>query len=108
MKRKFQFLRRQNTDTVVDHDNSLSIFTMTTYDQALLWSRSLDDLLRDKSKENFIRNFSLWWHNTYLRKRVESYVKCQKSPGRLRIHEVPHQNRNYEIISKMSYSNMCN
>jgi hypothetical protein len=56
MKRKFQFLRRQNTDTVVDHDNSLSIFTMTTYDQALLWSRSLDDLLRDKSKENFIRN----------------------------------------------------
>ena len=59
MKRKFQFLRRQNTDTVVDHDNSLSIFTMTTYDQALLWSRSLVDLLRDKSKEKYIRNFCL-------------------------------------------------
>ena len=57
---------------------------------------------------NLPRILGLRWHNAYLRKWVESYVKCQKSPGRLRIHEVPHQHQNYEMISKMSYSNMCN
>jgi hypothetical protein len=51
MKRKFQFLRRRNTDTALVPNCSLPIhFTIPTYEQALQWSRSFDSLLNDKSK----------------------------------------------------------
>lgn len=51
MKRKFQFLRRRNTDTALVPNCSLPIhFTIPTYEQALQWSRSFESLLKDKSK----------------------------------------------------------
>lgn len=76
MKRKFQFLRRQNTDcTVVDHDNSLTIFTMTTYDQALLWSRSLDDLLRDK---NGLELFLGFLRSEFSEENLEFWIACEE------------------------------
>ena len=51
MKRKFQFLRRRNTDTALVPNCSLPIhFTIPTYEQAFQWSRSFDSLLNDKSK----------------------------------------------------------
>lgn len=49
MKKKFQFLRRRNTDTAIGGEcHSSSVFRRPTPDQVQKWSRSFDSLLNDK------------------------------------------------------------
>lgn len=51
MKRKFQFLRRRNTDTALVPKFALPLhYTIPSYEQAFQWSRSFDSLLNDKCK----------------------------------------------------------
>ena len=51
MKKKFQFLRRRNTDTALVPKFSLPLhYAIPSYEQAFQWSRSFDSLLNDKCK----------------------------------------------------------
>ncbi|CAC5407441.1 unnamed protein product [Mytilus coruscus] len=75
MKKKFQFLRRQNTDSVVDHESSFPFFNTTTYDQALQWSKSLEDLLRDK---NGVELFLLFLRSEFSEENLEFWIACEE------------------------------
>ncbi|XP_076091923.1 uncharacterized protein LOC143063592 [Mytilus galloprovincialis] len=75
MKKRFQFLRRQNTDTVVDQENSFSFFSVTTYDQALQWSRSVEDLLHDK---NGLELFLGYLRSEFSEENLEFWIACEE------------------------------
>ncbi|VDI63387.1 regulator of G-protein signalling 3 [Mytilus galloprovincialis] len=75
MKKKFQFLRRQNTDSVVDHESSFPFCNTTTYDQAMQWSKSLEDLLRDK---NGVELFLLFLRSEFSEENLEFWISCEE------------------------------
>ena len=62
MKKKFQFLRRRNTDTAIGGDcHSSPVFRRPSPEQVQKWSRSFDCLLNDKGQYLILQEKQHFW-----------------------------------------------
>ncbi|XP_052092517.1 regulator of G-protein signaling 4-like [Mytilus californianus] len=59
----------------MDHESSFPFFNTTTHDQALQWSKSLDDLLRDK---NGVELFLLFLRSEFSEENLEFWIACEE------------------------------
>ncbi|XP_048779106.1 uncharacterized protein LOC125682519 isoform X3 [Ostrea edulis] len=75
MKKKFQFLRRRNTDTAIGGECRSSVFLRPTPDQAQKWSRSFDNLLNDKGGLELFRGFL---RSEFSEENLEFWIACQE------------------------------
>lgn len=76
MKRKFQFLRRRNTDTALVPKFSLPLqFSIPTHEQCLQWSRSFDSLLSDKSGLELFKGFL---KSEFSEENLEFWIACEE------------------------------
>lgn len=76
MKKKFQFLRRRNTDTAIGGEcHSSSVFRRPTPDQVQKWSRSFDSLLNDKGGIELFRGFL---RSEFSEENLEFWIACQE------------------------------
>ncbi|XP_021340940.1 uncharacterized protein LOC110441944 isoform X2 [Mizuhopecten yessoensis] len=73
MKRKFQFLRRRNTDTALV-GSLLSVHSRPTSDQASQWSHSFDTLLGDKYGIELFKGFL---RSEFSEENLEFWIACQ-------------------------------
>lgn len=84
MKKKFQFLRRRNTDTAIGGEcHSSSVFRRPTPDQVQKWSRSFDSLLNDKGMCPYrsIRIPTWWalWKKWKKSHYFNKYINCAEN-----------------------------
>lgn len=76
VKRKFQFLRRRNTDMTLVPKFSLSQnFIIPTHDQALRWSQSFEFLLNDKSGLELFMGFL---KSEFSEENLEFWIACEE------------------------------
>ncbi|XP_063423158.1 uncharacterized protein LOC134707377 isoform X2 [Mytilus trossulus] len=76
MKRKFQNLRRRNTDTALVPKFSLPLhFTIPTYDQAFQWSKSFESLLTDNSGLELFKGFL---KSEFSEENLEFWIACEE------------------------------
>lgn len=75
MKKKFQFLRRRNTDTAIGGECHTPSFIRPSSDQAQRWSRSFDSLLNDKGGLELFRGFL---RSEFSEENLEFWIACQE------------------------------
>ncbi|KAK3088040.1 hypothetical protein FSP39_013838 [Pinctada imbricata] len=78
MKKKFQFLRRRNTDTAITSGlggTSSALYRRPTAGQAMEWSRSFESLLSDKSGLELFRGFL---RSEFSEENLEFWLACQE------------------------------
>ncbi|XP_078326111.1 uncharacterized protein LOC111125375 isoform X2 [Crassostrea virginica] len=76
MKKKFQFLRRRNTDTAIGGDcHSSPVFRRPSPEQVQKWSRSFDCLLNDKGGIELFRGFL---RSEFSEENLEFWIACQE------------------------------
>ncbi|XP_033729065.1 uncharacterized protein LOC117318148 isoform X2 [Pecten maximus] len=73
MKRKFQFLRRRNTDTALV-GSLMSVHARPSSDQASQWSQSFDTLLGDKCGVELFKGFL---RSEFSEENLEFWIACQ-------------------------------